>query len=95
MRGWGSIAVWNFSENSSVLEGEGVPYGSKVNIHKREKKLYTESVLEQVMFRGLAAGLASCLSLANICICSNFEKYLSTFQMYLPRNRTCSKVHWS
>ena len=27
MRG-GSKAVWNFSENSSVLEGECVPYGA-------------------------------------------------------------------
>ena len=25
MRGGGSKAVWNFSENSSVLEGVGVP----------------------------------------------------------------------
>ena len=25
MRGGGSKAVWNFSENSSILEGEGVP----------------------------------------------------------------------
>ena len=26
MRGGGSKTVWNFSENSSVLEGKGVPY---------------------------------------------------------------------
>ena len=25
MRGGGSKTVWNFSENSSVLEGKGVP----------------------------------------------------------------------
>ena len=29
MRGGGSKAVWNFSENSSILEGKGVPYSGR------------------------------------------------------------------
>ena len=30
-RGGGSKAVWNFSENSSILEGEGVPKDGSTN----------------------------------------------------------------
>ena len=33
-RGGGSKAVWNFSENSSILEGEGVPYPTFYSPHE-------------------------------------------------------------
>ena len=34
MRGGGSKTVWNFSENSSVLEGKGVPNATMVHFKK-------------------------------------------------------------
>ena len=42
MRG-GSKAVWNFSENSSVLEGVGVPYGHFLNLNLKHLMLMLTS----------------------------------------------------
>ena len=45
MRGGGAKAVWNFSENSSILEGKGVPNTSLRG--SKSVQLCTESVTFQ------------------------------------------------
>ena len=73
MRGGGSTAVWNFSENSSVLDRGSFPNGlrkrfkklwvpdlSYIIISKRGFSKFGSSPLSPITFLGLRASLTRC-----------------------------------
>ena len=53
MRGGGSKAVWNFSENSSVLEGESFPKGAMSSKIDKLSGIFPPGTLYDTLVTGM------------------------------------------